>query len=150
MNIEKTLIVRDAALAIEKKARKKRKGVPVTDETKLRMRSANNTKALYMTPLGIFDSAYEACLTHGITHNELKSKIWRGDRQRAGLKVHYPDTNDCRQWGCSVIKQANLRRPVFTPFGRFNTVTDAAKFEGKSPASIIRSIRLYPDRYMYE
>lgn len=150
MNIEKTLIVRDVALATEKKARKTRKGVPVTDETKLRMRSANNTKAIYMTPLGIFDSAHEACLAHGITSYELKAKIWRGDRQRAGLKVHYPDANDCRQWGRSVITYANLRRPVITPFGRFNTVKAAATFEGKSSASIIRSIRVYPDTYKYE
>ena len=150
MNIEKTLIVRDAALESEKKERKKRKGVPVTDATKMLMRSASNTKTLYMTPLGIFDSAFEACMTHGITLNELKTKIWRGDRQRAGLKVHHPDENDCRQWGRSIIKHGNIRRPVITPFGRFNTVTAAAKFEGKSPASILRSIREYPDTYKYE
>jgi hypothetical protein len=159
IKVETTLLIRSTAMANDMEDRKlrvmsttrrERKGVPVSEETKQKMREASRTKSMFSTPNGIFKSAKAACESHGITLAQLRANMHRGERQRKGLKVHNPDEHDCRQWGRALVAQANLPRPVVTPFGRFPTVKSAATYEGKSPASILRSIREYPENYRYE
>lgn len=86
--------------------------------------SRNGFSRGVVTPLGKFESIKESALAHGVLSSTMRSWILKNKEG-----YHYLDLDKARV--------TTLRKPsrsaskaVITPFGKFDSMVDAAKFEG--------------------
>ncbi len=138
-------------MRITKTPEGRKKGYKVSDESKLKARNSNPDSRAVYTPMGTFISIIEASKATGFAPGMVSYYCQKGEEERAGNRQFIrKDMKSFIEWGFVIPgKRFKNNRAVYTPFGNFSTVTEAAQIEGLTPAAIIHKIKSNRNGYHY-
>lgn len=119
-------------------------------ESRETMSRSSPWKVGVITPDGQFDSLTAAAKFYNCWTSKIDYRCTQGDLQRRGEVEVLGPNNDYRGWiKLTKSKRSTKARPVATPWGNFNSISDAARERGCSSMHIIHSIKIKREGFSY-
>ena len=132
------------------------KGFVPSEASRQRARDSNPNKQGCICPLGTFENINDVAKIEGVTGPAIRHRCNQGAKQR---KNGYPLNDpagigrreiDYRDWHFTREKvDLKLGKKVRTPFGDFDSLTEAANAEKVTPAAIRHKLKSKRPGYFY-